>query len=133
MMNVHIRDNINVLASTAVIVGFGDVGGGVLTTGVKFYVQIPFKCRITSWTILADASGSLVIDVWKDTYANFPPVVADTITGSEKPTLSAVQKNQDLSLTTWTTAVAAGDILGFNIDSAATVKQATLTLALEKE
>ena len=38
-------------------------------------------------------SGSIVIDVWKDTYANFPPIVADTITASAKPTL--VERDQE--------------------------------------
>lgn len=108
---------------------FGDVTAGqVITTGLKYFLEVPFACTITGWTLFADAVGSIVIDVWKDTYSAFPPTVADTITGSEKPTLSGVQKNQDLTLTTWTTSIAAGDVLAFNVDSATTVKQATLTL-----
>ena len=58
-------------------------------------------------------SGSIVIDVWKDTYANFPPTVADTITASAKPTLSSATKSDDTTLTGWTTAVTAGDVFGF--------------------
>lgn len=105
-----------------------DGGGSAITTGVKGFLEIPFDFTITGWTLLADASGSIVIDVWKDTYANFPPVVGDTIAGSEKPTLSSVQKNQDLSLSTWTTAITAGDILAFNVDSATTVTRVTLSI-----
>ncbi|HLF05237.1 MAG TPA: hypothetical protein VI855_08485, partial [Dehalococcoidia bacterium] len=85
-----------------------DGGGSAITTGQKGHVEIPFPMTITGWTILADQSGSIVVDVWKDTYANFPPTVADTIAGTEKPTLASVQKNQDLALGTWTTALAAG-------------------------
>ena len=48
-----------------------DGGGSVITTGVKGFVQVPFACTITGWTLLStDASataGSIVIDVWKDT------------------------------------------------------------------
>jgi hypothetical protein len=109
-----------------------DGGGSAITTGQKGHIEIPFACTITGWTLLADQSGSIVIDVWKDTYANFPPTVADTITGTEKPTLSSVQKNQDLTLTTWTTAVSAGDILAFNVDSVATVTRATLGIRAQK-
>lgn len=58
--------------------------------------------------------------------------MADTIAGSEKPTLSSVQKNQDLTLTTWTTAIAAGDILAFNVDSVATVTRVVLTIRATK-
>jgi hypothetical protein len=105
-----------------------DGGGNPLTTGIVGDVVIPFNCTITSWTIIADQTGSIVIDVWKDTYANYPPTVADTIAGSEKPTLSSASKNQDLALTTWTTAVTAGDIIRFNIDSASTVTRVTLSI-----
>jgi hypothetical protein len=105
-----------------------DGGGAAITTGQKGHVEVPFAMTITGWTILADQSGSIVVDVWKDTYANFPPAVADTIAGTEKPTLSSAQKNQDLSLTTWTTAVAVGDVLAFNVDSAATVQRVTVAL-----
>ena len=73
-------------------------------------------------------SGKNVNETATDTYANYPPTVADTIAGTEKPTLSSVQKNQDLTLTTWTTAVAVGDILGFNVDSATTVTRVTVAI-----
>lgn len=105
-----------------------DGGGSAIATGVKGFVRIPFACTIADWYLLADQSGSIVIDVWKDTYANFPPTVLDTIAGSEKPTLSAVQLNRDTALGTWTTAVAADDILAFNVDSAATVTRVNLTI-----
>ena len=118
----------DVISITFIING----GGSAITTGQKGHLEIPFACTITGWTILADQSGSIVVDVWKDTYANFPPTVADTITGTEKPTLASVQKNQDLSLTTWTTAVAAGDILAFNVDSVATVTRVTLSIRATK-
>ncbi len=109
-----------------------DGGGSAITTGVKGYVEIPYDGTITGWTILGDVSGSCVIDVWKDTYANFPPTVADTIAGSEKPTLSSAIKNEDLTLTTWTTSVTAGDIIGFNVDSASTVTRVTLSIKITK-
>lgn len=107
-----------------------DGGGSAITTGVKGYVTVPYTGTITQWTLLADQSGSIVIDVWKDTYANYPPTVADTIAGTEKPTLSAATKNQDTSLSTWTTAVTAGDVIGFNVDSAATVTRVTLVIEM---
>lgn len=113
-----------------------DGGGGVLTTGAKNVVVIPFNGTITGWTILecsdTPIAGSIVVDVWKDTYANYPPVVGDTITGSEKPTLSTVTKNQDLVLSTWTTAVTSGDILRFNIDSCSLCTRVTLTILITR-
>ena len=82
--------------------------------------------------MLADASGSIVVDVWKDTYANFPPTDADSITASAPPTISAATKSQDSTLTGWTTAIAAGSILRFNVDSAATVTRVTVSLKVTR-
>jgi hypothetical protein len=117
------------LSAAALEVTF-DGAGSALTTGIKMDVEVPFACTVTAWRLLADQTGSIVIDVWKDTYANYPPTVLDTITGSEKPTLSAASKNQDTSLTTWTVALSKGDLLRFNIDSITTVTRATLVLVL---
>jgi hypothetical protein len=111
------------------------MGGSSLATGIvkgcDFHADFAFT--ITGWTIFGDASGAIVVDVWKDTYANFPPTVADTIAGSEKPTITATGvKGQDTSLSTWTTSVAAGDVLRFNVDSVTTIVAATLILKCTK-
>lgn len=109
-----------------------DGGGSAIATGVKGDIMIPFDCTVQGWDIVADASGSIVVDVWKDTYANFPPTVADTITGSEKPTLSSAQKNQDLTLSSWTTAFSRGDWLRYNVDSATTVTRVTVVIRVKR-
>lgn len=103
-----------------------DGGGSTITTGVKGDITIPFACTIDSWYVTADQAGSIVIDVWRDTLANFPPTVADSIAGSEKPTLSGVAFNSDTSLTTFTRSLAANDVIRFNVDSVATVTRVNL-------
>lgn len=107
-----------------------DGGGSTITTGSKGFLQIPFACTVNNWTIVADQSGSIVVDVKRATYSGFP--TTSSIAGSEKPTLSSVQKNQDLSLSTWTTSIAAGDILEFNVDSVTTVQRVTLALQVTR-
>jgi hypothetical protein len=109
-----------------------DGAGSVITTGNKGFVYVPYNGTITGWTILANQIGSVVVDLWKDNYSNFPPSVEDTITGSEKPTLTAAQKSQDLGLTTWTTSVSAGDIIAFNVESASSITRFTLTIKITK-
>ena len=109
-----------------------DGGGSAITTGVKGFLEVPFACTINRVTMLADQSGSIVVDIWKDTYANYPPTDADSITASAVPTISATTKSQDTTLTGWTTAIAAGDILGFNVDSITTVTRVTLALKVTK-
>lgn len=104
-------------------------GGSVPATGVAGYLVVPFSGTIDRWDIVADASGSIVLDVWKR--AGAIPTVTHTIAGSEKPTLSSAQIGSDTNLTTWTTSVAAGDVFGINIDSVSTIKQATLTIRIK--
>jgi hypothetical protein len=108
-----------------------DGGGAAIVAGGIAYVRIPRTGTVTGWEVVADVSGSLVVDVWKDTYANFPPTIADTIAGSEKPTLSAAQKAQDLTLSTWTTTLVVGEYLAFKVDSAATITWAAVTLIID--
>ena len=103
-----------------------DGNGSVLTTGQKGYTQLQYACTINSWTILADQSGSIVIDIWKDVLANYPPTDADSITASAPPTLAAATYATSATLTGWTTAVSAGDVLGFNVDSVSTVTRVKL-------
>lgn len=108
-----------------------DGGGSALTTGLKGFVSIPFAGTITRVRLLADQVGSVVIDIWKDSYANFPPTIADTITAAAKPTISAANKSEDSTLTEWTTAIIAGDVLAFNVDSIATITRVTLELTIQ--
>jgi hypothetical protein len=109
-----------------------DGAGSAITTGVKGYLRVPYACTINSVEIVADQSGSIVVDVWRDTYANFPPTVGDTIVASAKPTLSAAQKSQDTTLTGWTTSLSEGDYLAFNVDSSATVTRVALTIKVTR-
>lgn len=107
-------------------------GGSVIATGLKGYLRIPVACTIIDWTILAQdgLTGSIVIDIWLDTYANFPPTVADTITAAAKPTVTTNIKDTSSTLTGWTTAIPAGSVLGFNVDSVTTFQHVSLQLQL---
>jgi hypothetical protein len=86
-------------------------------TGVQADIQVNYDCIIQEVTVLADQSTTTVLDLWKDTYANFPPLVADTITASAKPTMTAAEKATDATLTGWTKQITAGDIIRVNVDS----------------
>jgi len=120
--------------ATVAQIGFTvDGAGAPITTGTKGFITVPYACTITKVTVLStDASvtsGSIVVDIWKDTFANYPPTVADTIIPSgTKPTLSSATSSQSTSFTGWTTSISAGDILGFHVDSASTVTRITLIL-----
>ena len=112
------------------IIGFAvDGGGAVVTTGIKGIRQMEYAGIILGWTIVADTSGSAVVDVKRATYSNYP--TTSSIAGSEKPTLSSQSKNQNNSLATWST-IAVGDILEFVVDSASTVTKLWVFLRIRK-
>jgi hypothetical protein len=107
--------------------------GGVISSGQKGYVYVPYNGVITGWSLFSDALGSCVIDVWKDTYGNFPPTSGDSITGNEKPTLASQTSNRDLVLSSWTTTISSGDIIGFNVEASPTgVTRVNLTINVNK-
>ena len=109
-----------------------DGSGATIGTGIRGDLVIPFNCTITQWTLLANQTGSIVVDIWKDTYANFPPTVADSITASAKPTISSAVKGQSSTLTGWTTTFNAGDILRLNVDSVTSIQRLTVFLTLAR-
>lgn len=107
-------------------------GQDVITTGEQNTARVRMPCNgiITGWTALSldDTVGSIVCDIWRDSYANYPPTVADTITASAKPSLSSATKATSTTLTGWTTAFSEGDMMGINVDSISSLKAVALIL-----
>lgn len=94
-----------------------DGGNAEISAGIKFTIPVDFNFEVIQWTILGIGVGSVVFDVWKDTYANYPPTVADTITGGNPPTIVSAEKNQDAILAGWTTSFVAGETVIVTIDN----------------
>lgn len=109
-----------------------DGGGSEITTGQQGHIRLPFAGIIISSALMADQSGSIVIDIWKDTTVNFPPDNDDSITASAPPTLSSAQVSLDAVLTGWTKTFAVGDIMAFNVDSVTTITRVTVTLIVRR-
>ncbi len=109
-----------------------DGGGSAISNGEKGYISIPYNGTISKWRLMADQTGSITIDLWKDTYGNFPPTSGDSITGTDTPTLSSEQSAESTALTGWTTSVQAGDVVAFNVSGAATLTRVTLIIELNK-
>lgn len=101
-----------------------DGGGATPDVGSVGFVVSQFAGTIDRWDIVADASGSAVVDVWKA--AGAIPTDSDRIAGTEKLTLTAAQLASDTNLTTWSTlAVAVGDVIGFELESVTTCTRVT--------
>lgn len=104
-----------------------DGNGNAIPTGITMDVQWAFSANITGWSVMADQQGSIVIDVWEDSFGNFPPTIIDTITGSEKPTLTNQVSNSNMSLSTWTSTLTSGDVWRINVDSITTITRVTVS------
>lgn len=99
----------------------GDPAGSALATGVLCYVVVPMAGTITGWDIVTDA-GTATVDVWKIATGSAKPTVTNTITASALPAIASGTAIHSTTLTSWTTAVAANDILGFNYTTGTTPK-----------
>lgn len=105
----------------------------VLSTDIQpVAVEVPFACTIEAARVFGDTDGSIVWDIWKNTYANYPPASSDSITASAQPTITSTDKSEDTTLTGWTTALSKGDVLFFNINSVTSFKWSMLSITGKK-
>jgi len=119
-------------ASTGSISFVIDGGGAEIQDGVAGDLTVPFGCEITGVVALADQSGSIIVDIWKDTYASYPPTDADSITSATPPTIASAIKATDTTLSGWTKTIAAGDTLRYNVDSCTTITRCTISLTIRR-
>lgn len=106
--------------------------GSPISTGIAGDLDVPYACAITRARALADQVGSMVVDIWKDDYAHYPPTDSDSITASAPITISTDDQAQDTTLSGWNTSLAAGDTLRFNVDSCSTITRCTISLWVRK-
>ena len=127
-----------VATATAIETVIGANPGYTLNTGLAGYLTAPYGGIINSASMIANVTGSVVVDIWMCPYAVFDagvthPVVADSITGSTPPTITSGVKYLSTNLSGWTTAFAAGNVLAFNVKSTSgTISKVTLTLNVTK-
>ncbi len=99
-----------------------------IPAGIRSDIVVSFPYIITGIGISADQAGSMVMDLWKDTFANYPPTVADSICGSNPPTLDESATYYDLTLTGWTVTVEQGMTLRVNIESLDNIRRLSISL-----
>lgn len=109
--------------------------GWIATGTLPIDVPVHFAGVWTGWQLIADATAAeLQVDVLRDSLANFPPTLAaDKITGTAPPLLTGTAYSASSStLTGWTTAFYAGDVLRLVVSKVWRVNRATLSLKWER-
>ena len=111
-----------------------DAGSAPMSSGIKGEMTLDVSGKIESWTIIGDQSAQVQFDIKKVDYANFPNF--SSICGTEKPTLGNIgagttqRINQNTTLSTWNTALTAGDILQFEIVYAINIQRCVVSMKL---
>jgi len=97
-------------------------GGVSSLVGAFIDLQVPYDCDVLQWAIVGDATGSIVVDVYQCTHAQYDggsthPVSGDKITASDPPTISSAKKGQNTNVTTWS-RLTGGNWMRFIVASA---------------
>lgn len=111
------------------ILDSGDIG---LVPGLKVQLEVPARMRLQQWTLFAEETGSIVIDIWRAPFAMLPLTLADSITGATPPTLVTSQFARSNDLAGWDIDLAPGDILGFSILSVSGIARIKLSLTANR-
>ena len=104
-----------------------DGSGSEITTGIKADLLIPYTCIINRASLLADQTGDIAVDVWIDSYANFPPTDADS---KITPEISSDDKYQSGTLSI---PVSKNSVIRFNVDSCSTITRCLISLEAVKK
>ena len=111
-----------------------DAGSAPMSSGIKGDMTLDVTGKIQSWTIISDQEGQIQFDIAKVDFDNFPNF--SSICGSERPTLGNIQSgseqriNRNTTVSTWNTALNAGDILQFEIVYALNIQRCVVSLKL---
>ena len=105
-------------------------GGGATLTASFVDVVVDFACTINKVTLLGSPAGSVATDITSVAVGSYSGAAGTSITASDKPTLSSAALYQDSTLTGWTTTIAAGTVLRFEITGTPTTTT-DLTMSLE--
>lgn len=120
-----------VIASGAVGSGIREIifvidghGSAIAAESIGYH-RVSFSGTIVRWSLLATddtgspapQTGSIQLDVWRSTFASFPPTNADSITGGNEPALSSDQAAEEETPSGWDTTVTAGDVFAVHVDS----------------
>lgn len=111
---------------------FGCSSGATILPGLKGFIFCREWATIQSWVVLANATGSIILDIWKVPLASFItgtlPTVANSITGVEFPQLSGQFANSLSTLRGWNNIIQQNDVLAIVCNSCSGISKVNLTL-----
>ena len=94
------------------------------------YYTVPHNLKILSWTLLAEVSGSVEVDVKVCSYTQYPNL--SSICNNNRPFISNDIKNRDLDVQDWDEFIPQDSILMVEATSASNIDRVTLILKCER-
>jgi len=106
--------------------------GAITTPAPDVPIVIANTCTLQEVTILTQGgTGSCSLDIWKTTYASYPPTIANSICGGTTPQITSGTTYQNNTLTGWTTAFNQNDTVIFHLTSSANFSQIVVQIRLQ--
>lgn len=105
----------------------------VATNAVDVPIVIAEDCVIQDVTVLTKGgTGSCVIDIWKCPIGAYPPTAANSITGSNLPTISSGLTYRDTALTSWSPSLSQSDTVMFHLASNTAFTEIVILISLKR-
>lgn len=93
-----------------------------------FDFSLGYGCEVESWSLYGNVVGSIELDIWRGTHAEWPHSDGESIVGGNYPALVGAEKARDTVLAGWTTAIGEDDTLTIHKRSSTYIDKATLVL-----
>lgn len=114
--------------------------GFEITTGVKGFIEVPFNGSIEAARAFADIDGSISVNIYKSTYAEYPwtspaddaQEITDSIGGHEIKIIADGSLKSSNDLTGWVRTFQEGDILIFEVTAASIITKCTISLTVDR-
>ncbi len=110
-----------------------DGGGAAISSGTKRCTTAAYAATITGWSIAASQTSSIQFDIWKTSFSGSLPTISNTIVASAPPLISSAVTGTSTTLTSWTTSIAANDLICAYVTSASTATWANLKVQVTRQ
>jgi hypothetical protein len=118
-------------APDLIVMNINGPSGQEITPGFKGFAVTPSDCEIIGYTMLADTTGSAIVDITESSYAQWP-TTKNSITGATPPTITNGTKARSSSLSGWTNTQYKGRILGFEVLSCDAITKLVVALEIRR-
>jgi hypothetical protein len=134
LLKASVSGNVAAVSTVSTARAFGysfNGNGSALAAGATGYLTVPFACTISAWNMSVD-QGTAAVDIWKLPIGTSIPNSGNSITASAMPAISSGTSIHSTTLTAWTTAVAANDIVGINLKTVGSATFVNLTMECDQ-